>query len=345
MARIATQLALAVIAAQVSLAQASPSYDLTGTLSDGVPVRGSVAVRMDRGVPVLDARLDATGVPPLLMVRGEKLPDGSVRFKLPGTPGLRGALARDGSGKAPRYIYLRRNADGTVSGGGLAEDGTTALGALRGTRAAPAPTATAPDKAPPAVCEPPVGRYAAVLNGGVAGRETGRALKTFAHALWDFFKPGSPAFEGVRSDITKDQTTQLAQNLARNRTPPFTPDMIYAEARAVAKTPGEALRLAFALFPDGHGHSMALAPLAGIDEDQHGVDKYEHFFVSAIMAERGNATGSFTVGWLKEVMDGLPGGTGYDEDDLMADALGADFGQRLRCGDVDVAPIRRAPGR
>jgi len=335
MTRIATTLALALLAAQVVFAQpATPStYDLTGTLSDGVPVRGTVGVRMDRGVPVLDAKLDAPGVPPLLMVRGERLADGSVRFKLPGTPGLRGALLQDGSGKAPRYIVLRKNADGTVSGGGQAEDGSP-LGSLTGARTPPPAPAVAPDKAPPAVCnaDAPIGHYP-------------RAVGTFGRALWDFFKPGSPAFEGVRSDITKDQTTQLVQNLARNRTPPLTPEMIYAEARAMTKTPGEALRLSFAMFPDGHGHTFPLAPLPGIDEDQHGVDKYEHFFVSAIMAERGNATGSFTVGWLKEVMDGLPGGTGYDQHDLMADALGADFGQRLHCGDVNVAAVRRTPGR
>lgn len=332
MTRIATTLALALLAAQVVLAQPAPTpstYDLTGTLSDGVPVRGTVGVRMDRGVPVLDARLDAPGVPPLLMVRGERLADGSVRFKLPGTPGLRGALARDGSGKAPRYIVLRKNADGTVSGGGQAEDGSS-LGSLSGTRTPPPPPPVVPDKTPPAVCnaDAPIGHYP-------------RAIGTFGRALWDFFKPGSNAFEGVRSDITKEQTTQLVQNLARNRTPPLTPEMIYAEARAMTKTPGEALRLSFAMFPDGHGHTFPLAPLPGIPDDQHGIDKYEHFFVSAIMAERGNATGSFTVGWLKEVMDGIPGGTGYDDHDLMADALGADFGQRLHCGDVNVAPIRR----
>jgi hypothetical protein len=343
MARIATQFALVLLAAHVSLAQpvavapsrggpgsrSTPSYDLTGTLSDGVPVRGSVAVRMDRGVPVLDARLDAPGVPPLLMVRGERLPDGSVRFKLPGTPGLRGVIAQDGSGKAPRYIVLRKNADGTVSGGGQAEDGTP-LGSLSGTRTPPPAPPVVPDKAPPAACDAdaPISHIP-------------NAVSTFGRALWDFYKPGSRSFEELRGDVTREQTTALAQRLAANRTPPFSPEVLYAEARTLASTPAEALRLAFGLLVDQGPGALGLAELPGIDGDLPRHDKYEHFFASAILAERGNASGSFTVGWLKEVMDGLSGGTGYDEDDLMADALGADFGQRLHCGDVDVTPVRR----
>ncbi len=354
MRRIAAPFALAVLAAQVAFAQPSPpamggpgpqtepSYDLDGTLADGVPVRGTVAVRRVGRDTVLDARLVGAGLPQQLVVRGERMADGSLRFKLPGTPGLRGALARDGSGTAPRYIYLRRNADGTVSGGGLAEDGTTALGGLHGTRALPAPTPIAPDKAPPAVCEPgPRSGLASVVNGGVVGSKVTGAVRTFVGALWDFYKPGSRRFEELRGDVTPAQTTLLAQRLAANRTPPFSPEVIYAEARTLAKTPEEALRLSFALLVDQGAGQLPLAPIPGIDEDLPRHDKYEHFFGSAILAQRGNGTGSFTVGWLKEVMDGLPGGTGYDQDDLMADALGADFGQRLHCGEVDVDPIRR----
>ena len=45
---------------------------------------------------------------------------------------------------------------------------------------------------------------------------------------------------------------------------------------------------------------------------------------SAILAHRSNARGSFTVGWLKEVMDEVSG-SGYSDPDLLADALGAEL--------------------
>jgi hypothetical protein len=154
----------------------------------------------------------------------------------------------------------------------------------------------------------------------VATWEVGRAL-------WDFYRPGSRRFEELRGDATRAQTDALRAALPWPG--PFSPEQLYAAARARTGSAREALALSFGLLVD-HG-DLPLAPLPGIPPEAPRHDKYEHFFASAIMARRGNARGSFTVGWLKEVLDEVSGTTGYDEEDLIADALGAEFGQSLQC--------------
>ncbi|MCA8925162.1 MAG: hypothetical protein KDD82_25350 [Planctomycetes bacterium] len=156
-----------------------------------------------------------------------------------------------------------------------------------------------------------------------------------ARALWDLFKPGSRGLEELRGYSTGDDTQ--AMRAAMDTIPgPWTPAQIYRVARGQETSDRAALELAFGFLVDQR--NLPLQQLPGIDsEDVH--DKYEHYFASAILAHRSNATGSFAVGALKEMLDEVSG-SGYSEDDLIADALGAEFGQELIKGKV----IDNGPG-
>lgn len=279
-------------------AQEAFSYVLTGG------AQGEVTLRREGDGLRLTGRIDGRD----LDLRGERRGDG-WRFVLPGTPGLAGALAgRQAAG--PRELFVRR-APGDVLEGRL-EGGGAGQVTLRGARRQ-APVV-------PAECAPVRDRWWS--RHGVATWELGRSL-------WDFFKPGSRRLEELRGPMSMADARGLRTRLERLPAP-WTPETIYAEARAMTSSPREALQLAFALSIDHL--DLPLAPLPGVDPREPLFDKYAHFFASAILAHRGNATGSFTVGWLKEVMDELSGGE-YSDADLMADALGAEFGQRLQCGE------------
>ncbi len=277
-------------------AQEEYAYALQGA-------EGELTLRRQGDALLLTGRLAGQD----LTLRGSR--QGDVwRFVLPGTPGLAGAL--EGGAGAPRVLLLRRG-QGDVLEGRVEGQGAAPL-TFRGVRR------QAP--ASPAECKPMRDRWWS--RHGVATWEVGRAL-------WDFFKPGSRKLEELRGDMTMAQTRALRARLD-TKPAPWTPEVIYAEARAMSGTTREALELAFALTVDQL--DMPLAQLPGIEPGETIFDKYEHFFASAILAHRGNATGSFTVGWLKEVMDEVSGGE-YSEADLMADALGAEFGLRLQCAD------------
>lgn len=156
-------------------------------------------------------------------------------------------------------------------------------------------------------------------------------------ALWDFGKGAvtKRGFEELRGNASKELIASLRERLLKKEAK-LTPDVIYAEARALVPDARQALQLAFSLVCDTY--DLPWAPMPGIEAGEALHDKYEHFFASAILAHRSNARGSFFVGWLKEVGD-IPG-TGYSEPDLMADALGAEFGQNLQCADVVTEPAQ-----
>lgn len=297
MSRIAAIVLLVLLLVGVSPATAQETFTYALDGADG-----EVTLRRDGSSLVLAGRLNGQD----LTLRGTR--DGTAwRFVLPGTPGLAGAL--EGARGAPRVLLLRRGAGDVLEG--RIESQNQAPVTFRGARRQPAP---------PAECKPTRDRW--YSRHGVAVWEVGRAL-------WDFYKPGSRRLEELRGEVTMAQTRALRARL--DRVPaPWSPDTIYAEARAMTRTTREALELSFALTVDQL--DMPLAPLPGIDPGETIFDKYEHFFASAVLAHRSNATGSFTVGWLKEVMDEVSSGT-YSEADLMADALGAEFGQRLQCAE------------
>jgi hypothetical protein len=156
-------------------------------------------------------------------------------------------------------------------------------------------------------------------------------------ALWDFGKGAvtKRGFEELRGSASKELIASLRERLLKKEAK-LTPDVIYAEARTLVPDARQALQLAFSLVCDTY--DLPWAPMPGIEAGEALHDKYEHFFASAILAHRSNARGSFFVGWLKEVGD-IPG-TGYSEPDLMADALGAEFGQNLQCADMVTEPAQ-----
>ncbi len=218
-------------------------------------------------------------------------------------------------------LILTRGAAGAVDGV-LYRDGA-AVGRLSRARAEPAPAPPAqPAEPAPAECKPT--RDAWWARHGVATWGFGRAL-------WDFFKPGGRRLEELRADITPDESAALLADLERRAPKPWGPAAIFRAARARTPDDRTALQLCFALLVDQR--RLPLRRLPGNAEDEPIHDKYEHFFASAILAHRSNARGSFAVGWLKEVLDEVSG-SGYSEEDLMADALGAEFGQALLCGQV-----------
>jgi hypothetical protein len=150
-----------------------------------------------------------------------------------------------------------------------------------------------------------------------------------ARTAWDFFKPGSQGFEEMRGETTRDDSQALRRALEEFTPKPWGPAEIYRAAREIALSDYEALQLAFGFSID---ERWEMRQMMGIDAKEPLHDKYQHYFASAVMAHRSNATGSFFVGWAKEVGD-IPG-TGYSEPDLVADALGAEFGQTLAAGRV-----------
>lgn len=328
MGRAAVALLLAALLAAPAAAQPSAShfYPVEGRRGDE-PVRGDVVVRRDGERLHVSGRLEGPGLPGTFRGVAERTADG-WRLVLPGTPGAAGVLrdlGRTPQEVPPRILYLRRGPNDTLQGTLVGPDGQT-LGTVRG--AAP-PEPPAP---PPAgECRPTSDRWWSTH--GVAAWELGRAL-------WDFYKPGSRRLEELRGDVTQADTRAARARLERDYAPPYSPEELYAAARSLSPDPARALRLAFGLAVDA-GVELPLERLpVTTDPKEPMYDKYEHFFASAIMAHRSNARGSFRVGWLKEVMDGIPGGSGYSEEDLMADALGAEFGQGLQCGEPPAPPRR-----
>ncbi|MEZ6185256.1 MAG: hypothetical protein R3F62_09645 [Planctomycetota bacterium] len=278
-------------------------------------------------------------------LRGEatKLGAGLYRFELAGSApakpsvGLRGALlgeeaSASTSGDAPRLSLLLTN-DGRELTGVLYRDGQP-VGNLGAQRREQAPEAvqtrrgtryrhpSQDELGEPVRREQSLTRNAPVLRQATATWGTTRAV-------WDLVKPGSRGLEELRGATTVEDTRRMRERM--NQVPaPWTPAQVFRVARGLEPTDRAALELSFAFMVDQR--DVPLRQLPGIDSpDVH--DKFEHFFASAILAHRSNASGSFAVGWIKEVVDEvnlqLGNGTGYSEDDLIADALGAEFGQGL----------------
>lgn len=158
-----------------------------------------------------------------------------------------------------------------------------------------------------------------------------------ARTAFDFFKPGSQGFEEMRGDSSRADTRALRKALEEFTPKPWGPAEIYRAAREQSLSDYLALQLAFGFTID---ERWDMRQMIGIDAAEPLHDKYEHYFACAVMAHRGNATGSFFVGWAKEVGD-IPG-TGYSEPDLVADALGSEFGESLAAGRV-LDHARRLP--
>jgi len=150
-----------------------------------------------------------------------------------------------------------------------------------------------------------------------------------AVTAFDFFKPGSQGFEEMRGETTREDSQALRKALEEFTPKPWGPAEIYRAARELSLSDYLALQLAFGFSID---ERWEMRELIGIDSKEPLHDKYNHYFASAVMAHRGNAQGSFFVGWAKEVGD-IPG-TGYSEPDLVADALGAEFGESIAAGRV-----------
>lgn len=150
-----------------------------------------------------------------------------------------------------------------------------------------------------------------------------------ARTAFDFFKPGSQGFEEMRGETTREDTQALRRALEEFTPKPWGPAEIYRAARELTLSDYLALQLAFGFTVD---ERWEMRQLIGIDAKEPLHDKYQHYFACAVMAHRSNAQGSFFVGWAKEVGD-IPG-TGYSEPDLVADALGAEFGESLAAGRI-----------
>lgn len=147
-----------------------------------------------------------------------------------------------------------------------------------------------------------------------------------ARAFWTVIKPGSRRQEEFRGASDAALSARIAARLDLSREQ--STRAIYRAARAETTSDLAALQAAFGFCID----TPALLPrqLPGIPRSEPHQDKYMHFFVSAILAYRSNAQGSLVVGWVKEVLDMRPGGSGYNDQDLFADLLGASFGEALR---------------
>lgn len=293
-AAIVVTLSLGLVASAGAQEPTAFTYDL----ADG----GAVTLRRDGQSLVLTGRVAGEDV----NVRSQAgASGGEWRFVLPASRGMTGVLTgRQATGT--RVLIVRR-APGDTLEGRIEATGKPAV-ALRGTR----------HVEPVAECKPKTDRWWSRHAVGAWG---------FARAMWDFYKPGSKRFEELRGSATRADTLGLRTRLERLPTP-WTPEMIYKEARAMTSSNRAALELAFGLVVDDM--DLPFAPIPGIPDDVDRFDKYAHYFGSAILAHRSNASGSFTIGVLKEVMDELSEGA-YSEDDLMADALGAELGQQLQC--------------
>jgi hypothetical protein len=301
-------------AAQEASVPVAHTYVVTGTL-DGKPVKGEVTVRRDGARLLVEGTLGDREFRGLGEKSGPEA-GGAWRVELPGSRGAAAVIATLGSARRPvppRVLLLRRGPNDTLQAT-VADEAGAQVGTLAGA------------VRPPAECRPVRDTWWA--RHPVALWEIGRAL-------WDLYKPGSRGLEELRGPVTTEHTKVLRAALEKGPKP-YTTDSIYAAARALVRTPREALQLSFALVVD-HPDLGPLKPLPGQPPGSTEVhDKYEHFFASAIMAHRSNGQGSFNVGLLKEVLDEVSGqagygGTGFSEDDLLADAQGAEFGQGLQC--------------
>ena len=151
-----------------------------------------------------------------------------------------------------------------------------------------------------------------------------------ARAFWDLIKPGSRRFEEFRGDSDAALSAKIAARL--DLTQELSVARLYRAARAETPDDRAALQAAFGFLVDTPDLSFRQFP--GIPAGEQRADKYQHFFVSAFLAHRSNLEGSLVVGWAKEVLDMRPGGSGYNDQDLFADLLGASFGEALRFGEV-----------
>lgn len=291
------------------------TYQVEGALV-GAPIAGRITLdRVGADGVSLEARLSATGggkLPASFSGRGQAQ---TLGWRFPLSAGMAARLSGPPSARHADAVLVRRLPGDAVRGWVIL--GGRVRGTFTGQRVAD----------PSRPCRPT--RDAWWARHAVATWEVGRAL-------WDFYRPGSERLEALRGDVTPAQTAALRAALAGPG--PFSPEQVYAAARARTGDAAAALQLSFALTLDHP--ELPYAPLPGIPAEAPREDKYKHFFASAIMARRGNARGSFTVGWLKEVMDELTG-SGYDDLDLMADALGAEFGQSLQCECAGPIPTGR----
>jgi len=305
------RIAAIVVTLGVALAASAHAQDSTSFTYD-LAGGGALTLRRDGQDLILTGHVGGKDV---TVVRSDAGPvAGEWRFVLPPTQGITGVL--EGRRGAPRVLIVRRTQNDTLEGR-IEQQGKPAV-ALSGSRRAPAP-APAPVQ-PAAECKPKSDRW---------WSRHAVALWGFGRAMWDFYKPGSKQFEELRGNATRADTRALRTRLERGPSP-WTPEMIYKEARAMTSSNRAALELAFGLVVDDM--DLPFAPIPGIPADVDRFDKYAHYFGSAILAHRSNAPGSFGIGALKEVMDEVSG-NGYSEDDLMADALGAELGQSLQCSE------------
>lgn len=284
------------------------TYQIQGRLA-GRPLRGQVTLDREgeRGVR-LESRLEGAGLPRPFAASGTAAPMG-WRFAIP-VQGVTDRLQGRAPDARPSEVRIRRLSGDRVQGF-ITEHGRV-RGSFTGRRV----------NDPLRPCRPT--RDAWWARHAVGTWEVGRAM-------FDLFRPGG-GYEGLRGGATLAHTNALRAALVGPG--PFNPDQIYAAARARTGSAAQALELSFALIQD---HTdLPLAPLPGIPPEAPRWDKYNHYFASAILARRSNATGSFWVGMIKEVLDEASAAVGmddhgWDDHDIMADALGAEFGQSLQC--------------
>ncbi|MBL4849831.1 MAG: hypothetical protein JKY65_30250 [Planctomycetes bacterium] len=275
-------------------------------------LKGRVGWEIVNGKRELVARLDAPGG--AWSGRGERIAPGRYRFLLtrvvPNTRGASGALkglSVDGTRTETMELLVDKTKGFRAA---LRKEGKV-LSRVEETR--PPPPATDP---PYLIRRTWWGRYPVAAWGT-------------ARSFYDFFKPGSSAFEELRGDVDRAETKALRKALEDFTPKPWGPAEIYRAAREMSLTDHLALQLSFGFSVD---ERWEMRQMIGIDAKEPLHDKYNHYFASAVMAHRSNAQGSFFVGWLKEVGD-IPG-TGYSKPDLVADALGAQFGESIVAGRV-----------
>jgi len=151
-----------------------------------------------------------------------------------------------------------------------------------------------------------------------------------ARAFWDLFKPGSRRTVEFRGDSDAALSAKIGARLDLGQE--LTVAELFRAARAETASDEAALQASLGFLFDTP--NLRYRPFPGIPLSEKREDKYQHFFVSALLAYRSNIEGSLAVGWAKEVLDMRPGGSGYNDQDLFADLLGAQFGHALRFGEV-----------